>query len=562
MKKVIIAFVTLTLCGIAAAQPKPLKPRPDAFPPVEETKSAKSVEMATTPAEMADWDRYPTYSTYVTMMQQWATNYPSLCRLDTIGTSVQGRLILSMELTANPTDTTLPEFFYSSTIHGDEVTGYVMMLRLIDTLLRGYGNNPQYTSLTNTTLICINPLANPDGTYIRSNNNISRASRYNANGVDLNRNYPDPFAAAKEQLQPENAAMISYFDRHNFRLSANLHGGAEVMNYPWDSFTSTQNPHPESAWWQDVCRRFVDTSRTYNPNHFYDTYACGYTAGGDWYVIDGGRQDYFNYYYNCLELTMELSTDKTLSTSQLPTYWNFLQHSLVNYIAEIHALVPPPVVITEYTITAHSDDTTMGYVEGSGIYTEDSMATLTAYALEGYLFSHWMDGDSTNPRFVTVTSDSTFTAYFVHEESGDTMSVEYTITALSDDSTMGYVEGSGIYTEDSTATLTAYALEGYLFSHWMDGDSTNPRFVTVTSDSTFTAYFVQEESGDTVGIATNESHDIVKVYVQNGCITVENTNLPVHIFDIMGHRAEPCNPRRGVYLVKIGNLPIRKLIVM
>ena len=132
--------------------------------------------------------------------------------------------------------------------------------------------------------------------------------------------------------------MISYFEKHNFRLSANLHGGAEVMNYPWDSYTSAQLPHPESAWWIDVCRRFVDTSRTYNPSHFYDTYPCGYTAGGDWYVITGGRQDYFNYYYNCLELTMEISSTKKLSTNQLPTYWNFLQHSLVNYIEEIHTL--------------------------------------------------------------------------------------------------------------------------------------------------------------------------------------------------------------------------------
>ena len=482
MKKILITLVALAFCSMATAQ---LKPRPDAFPPVEENKSAKAVDMATTPAQMANWDRYPTYSTYVSIMQQWATDHPTLCRLDTIGTSVQGRLILSMELTANPTNTTLPEFFYSSTIHGDEVTGYVMMLRLIDTLLKGYSNNPQYTSLMNTTLICINPLANPDGTYRRSNDNINRASRYNANGVDLNRNYPNPFAVAKEQLQPENAAMISYFDRHNFRLSANLHGGAEVMNYPWDSFTSTQNPHPESAWWQDVCRRFVDTSRTYNPNHFNDTYACGYTAGGDWYVIDGGRQDYFNYYYDCMELTMEISTEKTIDNNELPTYWGFLQHSLVNYIEEIHTLVPPPDPVHEYMVTAQSADTTMGYVEGGGIYSEDS-----------------------------------------------------------------------------TATLTAFAHEGYLFSHWMDGDTNNPRIVTVTSDTTLTAYFVQEGSGDTVGIATYESLTNVKVYVQNGCITVENTNLPVHIFDIMGRRVKPCNPRRGVYLIKVGNRPVHKLIVM
>ena len=133
MKNVLSFIAAILIASAASAQ---YRPRPDAFPPVEEDNAAKAITMATTPAQMANWDRYPTYSTYVTMMQQWATDYPTLCRLDTIGTSVNGRLILSMELTANPSDTTLREFFYSSTIHGDEVTGYVMMLRLIDTLLR------------------------------------------------------------------------------------------------------------------------------------------------------------------------------------------------------------------------------------------------------------------------------------------------------------------------------------------------------------------------------------------------------------------------------------------
>ena len=333
-----------------------LKPRPDAFPPVEEAE-AKALTMATTVEQMASWNRYPTYTVYLEMMQRWANEFPHLCHVDTIGTSVNGRLILSMYIQPQTDDDLYrPEFFYSSTIHGDELTGYVMMLRLIDTLLHGYGNNPQYTDLINRTRISINPLANPDGTYRYSNNTVQGARRYNANNVDLNRNYPNPFSTAKEPepLQQENQAMIDYFNRHRFRLSANLHGGSEVMNYPWDSFTSLQNPHPDAAWWQAVCHRFVDTSHTYNANHFNDVYEAdnGVVAGGDWYVITGGRQDYFNYYYNCLELTMEISSDKTLSSNLLPTYWNFLQHPLVNYIGEIHSLPGDTILDTNLAITA------------------------------------------------------------------------------------------------------------------------------------------------------------------------------------------------------------------
>ena len=344
MKRLLTTLLLTTATLAATAQ---LKPRPDAFPPVAEDFSTKALNMATTVEEMtAAWDRYPTYGTYLEMMRKWAEQYPTLCHVDTIGTSVQGRLILSMYIEVQTDDDLYrPEFFYSSTIHGDEVTGYVMMLRLIDTLLSSYGTNPELTALVNRTRISINPLANPDGTYRRGNNTIQGAQRYNANGVDLNRNFPDPFRIAKPAVPQENQAMMDYFATHHFRLSANLHGGSEVMNYPWDSFTSAENPHPAADWWEEVCQRFVDTSRTYSSNHFNDVNSSGVIAGGDWYVISGGRQDYVNYTYDCLELTMEISTQKTLSSNRLPEYWHFLAPSLINYIGEVHHLPGDTVAI-------------------------------------------------------------------------------------------------------------------------------------------------------------------------------------------------------------------------
>jgi len=340
MKKSLLLSLLLSCFSSLVIAQEPLKVRADAFPSKPEAVDAKAVQMATTVAEMANWDRYPTYSTYLAMMQNWAEQFPTLCHIDTIGTSVNGRLILSMYIeTETDDDLYRPEFFYSSTMHGDEVTGFVMMLRLIDTLLNGYGHNAQYTDLINRTRISINPLSNPDGTYYGGDNTVQYSRRYNANNVDLNRNYPDPFGTPPINAQQvENTAMINYVGNHSFRLSANLHGGAEVMNYPWDSYTSNENPHPDREWWISVCKRFVDTSRTFSNSHFRDTYTSGYTAGGDWYVISNGRQDYMNYYHNCLELTMEISSNKTLSSNQLPEYWRFLQHSLVNYIGEIHSL--------------------------------------------------------------------------------------------------------------------------------------------------------------------------------------------------------------------------------
>ena len=323
---------------MAAAQ---LPVRPDALPPEPEvTGESNALLMASDSVTMADWKHYPTYGYYVEMMQRYAQRYPQLCRLDTIGRSVNNRLILCVRLSNSGLNTTelKPQVFYSSTIHGDELVGFHMMLHLIDTLLGAYGTSPQITQLLNSMDVYINPLSNPDGTYYGGNNTVQLSRRYNANGVDLNRNYPDPFSTTAKQIEPENAAMIAYVEQHSFRLAANLHSGSEVMNYPWDSFTSAQRSHPDAEWWVDVSRRFVDTCRQVSPQMFTDVLNCGYIAGGDWYVISGGRQDYMNYYHGIRELTMELSSVKKVSSENLSKYWRSQCQALINYLCEVYTM--------------------------------------------------------------------------------------------------------------------------------------------------------------------------------------------------------------------------------
>lgn len=336
MKHAVVLF--LLLLSTLMVQAQVLKPRPDAFAPVPDTLEPKALLMASTLEEMtADWDRYPTYELYVEMMQHYADTYPALCRLDTIGTSLEGRLILALAL-AGPAADTLerPEVFLTSTMHGDEIAGFYLMLRLADTLLSSYGTDAYITQLLDSVAVYINPLSNPDGTYHGGNSSVSGAWRYNADRVDLNRNYPDPFGTDPlDPVQQENLAMIDYVASHHFRLSANLHGGSEVLNYPWDSFTSYERPHPHAEWWKQVSQRFVDTCRLYSRSLFTDVNWRGYLQGGDWYVIPNGRQDYFNYCYGIREVTMELSTSKKLSSSMLPHYWRAEGRALVGFIAEV-----------------------------------------------------------------------------------------------------------------------------------------------------------------------------------------------------------------------------------
>ncbi len=313
---------------------------------IHEKQNPKSISMATTLSEMENWDRYPTYDVYIQMMQNYATTYPQICKLDTIGSSVNNRLILALKISENAfLDVPKPEFFYSSSIHGDEVTGYYFMLRLIDMLVTHYNTDSSITQLIRNTQIYINPLANPDGTYAASNNTISGATRYNAHYVDLNRNYPDHWSTEPlDAIQPENIAMMEYVANHRFVMAANLHGGTEVINFPWDSFNSSTKKHADYSWWTALSKRFIETCRTVNSDAYTCEYSSGYVHGGDWYVVHNGRQDYMNYFQRVRELTLEVSKIKTLSTSNLRSYWNTQHQALINYIKEVHQGINGKVV--------------------------------------------------------------------------------------------------------------------------------------------------------------------------------------------------------------------------
>ena len=131
----------------------------------------------------SSWDYYPTYSQYVSIMQSFADSFPSICKLHNIGTLNSGHEILIAQISDNvglPENE--PSFLYTSSMHGNELTGYVLMLRLIDELLHGYGTSSQYTNLINEVDIWINPLANPDGAYAAGDHTVNGATRYNARG--------------------------------------------------------------------------------------------------------------------------------------------------------------------------------------------------------------------------------------------------------------------------------------------------------------------------------------------------------------------------------------------
>ena len=149
-----------------------------------------------------------------------------------------------------------------------------------------------------------------------------------------------------------------------------------------------------------------------------------------------------------------------------------------------------------------SCDLNQGSVEAPSEAQENTRITLKAIPNQGYYFTQWSDGDTNNPRQVVITQDTAFTAGF---------SNQYHIQVYSSDPSMGNVTGTNTYTYGDVATLTATPIESYQFYNWNDGNTDNPRYVTVLCDATYTAYFGVKRCTLTV-----KANDIMGGSVQGG----------------------------------------------
>lgn len=417
-----------------------------------------------------EWDFYPTYDAYVGMMYQFETQYPDLVKIHQIGTTVQGRALLFAQIKPQIDQPgAVPQFMYTSTMHGDETTGFILSLRLIYHLISNYGSDDEITTLMNQVEIWICPNENPDGTYTNNNSTVSGATRSNANGKDLNRNYPSPhpdYANPPEMpIQPETQAMMDFVTTKNFIMSANLHGGIELVNYPYDSWTSSQKLHADNQWWQFVANEYVDTVHAYSTTGYFTGLETGVTHGGDWYVVYGSRQDYMNYFHSCREFTLELSGQKLLDPDLLPAHWEYNYRSLINYIRQatygIHGMVKASTTDKplDATVTLIGHDAFNSEVSTSlpsanfnrPVYAGEYDVAIVA---EGYPVAEMNRLKVHNYQTINLN-------VYLGENT-------HPLYVFASDHKQGSVIGAGIYPHNLNVTIEAIPNPNYFFLYWTD----------------------------------------------------------------------------------------------
>ncbi|KAL9652296.1 hypothetical protein ABK040_011954 [Willaertia magna] len=288
---------------------------------------------------------YHNYNSLTAELQNITKVFPANTELFSIGKSAQGRELWMMKIftmNGNNFFKNKPKFKYIANMHGDETVGRELLLQLIKYLLNEYfNNNPRIVKLLNRMDIFIMPTFNPDGFELRR--------RENANNVDINRNFPDQYVAASNSLdskvggdgnvrQPETKAMIDFLMKYknDFVFSANLHGGALVANYPYDSGPintfGKYMPTPDD-------KLFINLAKSYSLNHVNMfksiEFTDGIVNGAQWYYVYGGMQD-FNYLRtNCFEITLELGDTKFPEDFALDGYWNDNLNALLSYMENI-----------------------------------------------------------------------------------------------------------------------------------------------------------------------------------------------------------------------------------
>lgn len=392
------------------------------------SKSGDFIDMASDVATMWDWAHYPTYETYVEMMRNFVAQHPDISQLVDIGATAEGRQILALRITADGDTLTRPRVFLTSTMHGDETCGFVLLLRLIDFLLTNYGTHPTATRIIDNIVLYINPLANPDGTYHGGNHTVAEAQRYNGNNVDLNRNFPQLGVLAKstQNLEPETVAMMNFAKSRHFALSANFHGGDEVLNYPWDSFYDHEMRLADKDWFVQICQNYIDTLRTFAPNGMKSVNKEGLVFGSEWYKVVGGRQDWMLFSERCREITIELSNIKLLRCDLLENYWQRNRDALLLYICNALQGINGQVVDVngqpikaQIYLDGHDANYSSVVCDAEGVFTRPTLADKT------YEVCAVADGYITECQVVNTQKDELVAANFTLTEGVS----EYTATS-------------------------------------------------------------------------------------------------------------------------------------
>ena len=249
---------------------------------------------------------YHTYDEMLSALEQMVFDFPDLTRLDTIGTSIEGRVIVALKISDNAgVDEGETEVLIVGCHHARELMSVDVPLMFAGYLLSNYGISSFVTSMVDGREIWIAPMINPDGhVYVQNNHtddwwNWWRKNRRDNGdgtiGVDLNRNYgyewgyddvgssPDPssllYRGPSAFSEPETQALRDFCASREFSVALSYHSYGELIIHPWGYDAIYTDDHEMFTVLGDSLSRGND-------------YYVGCTATNVLYPVNGDTDDW------------------------------------------------------------------------------------------------------------------------------------------------------------------------------------------------------------------------------------------------------------------------------
>jgi len=272
---------------------------------------------------------YRHYDDAVDFLHRVHADHPDITKIEYIGSSAQGRAIAALVISSKEIKGK-PRVRLTGSIHGNEYISGEILFRFIEYLTSEYGCDSRITELLESHYIAIIPIFNPDGHEL--------GRRYNANNVDLNRNFtfykdsPRRSYHGKTAFdQPESRAMRDY-SAGRFHLSVTFHSGEVVVNLPFDY--SRDLPDENTLLWE-LGRIYadsgIDTIFKKNPD-LYRYADEGVITGSNWYVVDGSLQDWSYKEAGCIDMTVEVARSSPSTRDGIEEIFLYNRDSLLAYI--------------------------------------------------------------------------------------------------------------------------------------------------------------------------------------------------------------------------------------
>lgn len=268
--------------------------------------------------DLKDWMQgYKDVELVERILRRWASHHAGVARLIRIGTSVQDRPIYALRIARNYSKQK-PSLLFNGGHHGMEVLSVEYALDVACQLLdeschpdQGSMDPGLRKYILNETTVWIVPVVNPDGLhrFWYSNGYLGRK---NANGVDLNRNYPFYWKSGNEMAssgspssykyrgqeaasEPETRMMMDLARRERFILSFSYHTYATRILFPYTP-DGASNPYPDPAHY--LARKMAARGTSYRTTRQYQ-------AARKLYSVDGTDQDWLYHTFGTMAFIVE-----------------------------------------------------------------------------------------------------------------------------------------------------------------------------------------------------------------------------------------------------------------